>query len=48
MDARMLFQPGARLEAEMTAQVISDDEEVASRIIGFDVSQQGNIALGIA
>ena len=48
MDALVLFQPGPRLEAEMTTQVISDDEEVASRIIGFDVSEQGNIALGIA
>ena len=48
MDALVLFQPGPRLEAEMTAQIVGDDEDVARRIIGFDVSEQGNIALGIA
>ncbi len=36
MDAWMLLQPGAGLEAVMTPEMISDDEDVACGIVGFD------------
>ena len=48
LDARMPFEPGARLQAAMTAEIISDDEDVASWVIGFNIAQQGDVALGIA
>ncbi len=48
MDARMRFQPGARLQAAMTAEIIGDDEDVASRIVSLNVSEQSDIAFGIA
>ena len=47
VEARMLFQPGAGLEAVMTAEVISDNEDVARGIVGFDVGEQGDIAFGV-
>ncbi len=40
MDARRLLQPSARLEAVMTAEIISDDEDVACGIVGFDGGSQ--------
>ncbi len=48
MDAWMPFQPGARLEAVMAAEVISDNEDLARQVVGFNVGQQGDVALGIA
>ena len=48
MDAGMPFQPGARLKAGMTREIISDVENVAGGIVGFDVGQQGDVAFGIA
>ena len=48
VNARMLLQPGAGLEARMTAEVIRDDKEVSRRIVGFNVGERGNVALGIA
>ena len=48
VDARMLFEPGAGLETGMTGEVIGDDEDVAGRIISFDIGQRSNVALGIA
>ena len=48
LDARMLFQPGACLQAVVTTEIIGDDEDIAGRIISFDVGQQSNVALGIA
>ena len=48
MDAWMPLEPGLGLETRMTAEIIGDDEDIASRIIGFNVGERGNIALGIA
>ena len=33
---------------DVTAQVVSDDKDIPSRIVGFNVGQRGNVALGIA
>ncbi len=48
MDARVPFQPGAGFEAVVTAEVISDDVEVAGRIVGFNVGEQSDVAFGVA
>jgi len=37
VNARMLLQPGARLQARVTAEIVADDEEVSPRVVGFDV-----------
>jgi hypothetical protein len=47
LDAWMPFQPGARLQAGMTGEVIGDDQDVTRRMVGFDVGQQSNGALGV-
>jgi hypothetical protein len=39
MEAGMLFQPSARLEAIVTGEVIGNHEDVASRVVGFNVGQ---------
>jgi hypothetical protein len=44
-DARMLFQPGARLQAEVATQMVSENEDVPMRIIRFDLFEQLNVAL---
>jgi hypothetical protein len=44
MDAGMPFQPGARLQAVVTAEIIGDDKDVTRRIVAFDVGQQSNVA----
>ncbi len=48
VDARMRFEPGARLETVMAAEIIADDEDIADGIVGFDVGKQGDVALGVA
>jgi hypothetical protein len=48
MEARMINQPGTRLQAVVTTQIVSNDVEVALGIVGFDVGEQGDVALGIA
>ena len=48
MEAWMRFQPGAGLETVVTTEIIGDDEDVAGRIIRFDIGQRSNVALGIA
>src|SRR5260370_21877945 len=48
MDARVIDQPGASLEAGVTREIVSDDEDIPVRIVGFDVGQQGDVALGVA
>jgi hypothetical protein len=45
MEARMIEQPGARLEAGMTTEMVSDDEQVAFGVVGFDVGQKRDVAL---
>jgi hypothetical protein len=48
LEARVVCQPDPRLQAIVTAQVISDDEDVARRIIRIDVLEQLDVILGIA
>ena len=48
LDARMPFQPGTRLQAIMTAQVVGDNEDIARRIVRLDVLEEFNGVLGIA
>src|SRR5258708_2584392 len=48
MDARMPFQPGACLETVVTGEIIGDDVEVARWIVGLDVGQESDVALGVA
>jgi hypothetical protein len=48
MDAWMLFQPGARLQTRVTAEIVADDEDISARIVSFDIGQQSNVAFGIA
>ena len=43
MDARMISQPGARLQAVMTGEIVGDNEQVTSGIVGFDVSKQSDV-----
>src|SRR5258708_2697469 len=47
VEAWMPFQPGARLQAGVTGEIIGDDEEIPSWIVSFDVGEQGNVALGV-
>ncbi len=44
----MLFQPGARLQAIMTGEIIGNEEDVPARIVRLDSSEQLNVAFGIA
>ena len=48
MDAWMRFQPGACLKTVVTTEVIRDDVDIASRIVGFNVGQQRDVAFGVA
>ncbi len=48
MDAGMFFQPGARLQARVTAEIVADDEQVAFGIVGFDIGEQRDVAFGVA
>jgi len=47
LNAWVLRKPGASFQAVMTAQVVGDDEDIASWIVCFDVLEQLNIILGI-
>jgi hypothetical protein len=48
MEARMLFQPGTRLETVLTGEIIADDEDITRGIVGFNVGEQSDVALGVA
>ncbi len=48
MEARVLGHPGPRLSTIMAAQIIGDDENVARRIVGFDILQQSNVVRRVA
>ena len=48
VQARMLFEPSARLQAVVTTEIIGDDEDVAFGIVGFDVGEQGDVPFGVA
>ncbi len=44
----MLGQPGAGLGTVVAGEVVGDDEEVARRIVGFDVPKQSNVVRRVA
>ena len=48
MDAWIPFQPGARFHTVVTAEIVTDDEQVSGRVIDFDVGQERDVAFGIA
>src|SRR5574342_854322 len=48
MEPGMLCQPGAGLGTVMAGEVVGDDEEVARRIVGFDVLEQLNVVPRVA
>ncbi len=48
LDARMRFEPGARLQAAVTTEIIGNHVDVAGRVVGFDVGEQSDIAFGVA
>ncbi len=39
LDAGMIDQPGPRLEAGMTTEIVGDDEDIPGRIVSFDVGE---------
>ncbi len=44
----MLGQPGAGLGTVVAGEVVGDDEDVARRIVGFDVPKQSNVVRRVA
>lgn len=48
LNAWMICQPGARLKTVMTAEIISNHEHVACRMVRFDVGKQSNVAFRVA
>ncbi|GHO66781.1 hypothetical protein KSC_056730 [Ktedonobacter sp. SOSP1-52] len=44
----MVCEPGTRFQAIMATQIIGDNEDVASRIVRFDLFEEFNVVLGIA
>jgi hypothetical protein len=47
MDAQMPLQPGARLQAAMTREIVRDNEDVPVRIVRFDLFEQLNVPFGV-
>ena len=45
VNARMLLQPGAGLQAGVTAEVVRDDKDLPSRIVGFNVGRARQCSL---
>jgi hypothetical protein len=48
MEPRMRSHPGASLGTVVAGQVVGDDENVARRIVGFNVSKQRDVVGGVA
>ena len=48
VNARVLGQPSAGLSTVMAAEIIRNHEDIPGRIVGFNVGQRGNVALGVA
>jgi hypothetical protein len=48
LDAWMPFQPGAGLQAVMTAEIVGDDGDIARGVVGFDVDEQSDVPFRIA
>lgn len=47
LETRMVCQPGARLQAVVTAQVVGDNKDIARGIVRFDLFEQFNVIFGI-
>jgi hypothetical protein len=47
VEAWMPFEPGARLQAIVTAQIVGDDVDIPAWIVRFDVFEQFNVAFGV-
>ena len=43
----MLCQPGASLSAVMAGEIVGDNKDVARRVIGFDIGQEGDVVRGV-
>ena len=48
LDAWMVCQPSARLQAVVAAQIVRDNENLPFRVIRLTVLEQLNVVLGIA
>ncbi len=48
MKSRMRFEPGARLQAVVAREIIDNNENVAGRILRFNVGQQCDVVLRVA
>jgi hypothetical protein len=48
MQARMLGHPGTCLSTIVTAEIISDNEDVTAGIVGFDVLKERDVVCGVA
>ena len=48
MEPRVLSQPGAGLGAVMAGEIVSDNENVARHVVGFDSSKQGDVVGRVA
>lgn len=48
MQARMLRQPSPGLGTVVAAQIIRDDEDVARRIVRFDVLKESDVVRRVA
>ncbi len=44
----MVGQPSAGLGTVVAGEVVGDDEDVAGRIVGFDVPKQSNVVRRVA
>jgi hypothetical protein len=43
METGMVSHPGACLSSVVAGKVVSDDEDIARRILGFDVGKQSDV-----
>ena len=48
VEPRMLSHPGTSLGTAMAGKVVSDHEDVASWIVGFDIGKQSDVVGGVA
>ncbi len=48
VNAGVLSQPGTGFSAVMAAEIISNNEDISGRIVGFDVGQQADVAFRVA
>jgi len=48
LESRMLSHPGPRLSTVMAAEIIGDQEDIADRVVRFDVLQQSDVVRRVA